>query len=106
MFSSLFTEYSKSFFLFSIQYGAAVAASKGLMDTQPPILLSLHHKSSAESTPVEPLHLLAGGLARNIVCNSGIVLQYGLTVAFVVQIGRYVAIGCLRKILGDTEELS
>ena len=37
------------------QYGAAMAASKGLMDTQPPILLSLHHKSSAESTPVELL---------------------------------------------------
>ena len=83
-----------------------MAASKGLVDTQPPILLSLHHKSSAESTPVEPLHLLVGRLTGNIVCNSGIVLQYGLTVAFVVQIGRYVAIGCLRKILGDTEELS
>ena len=83
-----------------------MAASKGLMDTQPPILLSLHHKSSAESTTVEPLHLGAGRLARNIVCNSGIVLQYGLVVAFVVQIGRFVAISWLRKILGDTEEFS
>jgi hypothetical protein len=83
-----------------------MAASKGLMDAQPPILLSLHHKSSAESTPVEPLTLLAARLARNIVCNSGIVLQYESTVAVVVQIGRHVAIGCLKKILGDTEELS
>ena len=71
-----------------------MAASQGLMDTQPPILRALHHKSSAESTPVEPLPLLAGRLARNIVCNSGIVLQYALTVAFVVQLGRNVAISC------------
>ena len=77
-----------------IQYRAAMAASKALVGTKPPILISLHRENSSNNAPVQPPSSLTGGRIRNIVCNSGIVLQYAVTVAFAVQFGRNVAISC------------